>query len=225
MQFASVSDLTKEQIAGLKKSFGRIYKVRVCDEDYLVRRLYKPDWDAVNKLKRDNPQVSFADIDEKVVNTALIGPLPDIANGGWAALPAGVVPTLSMFIRAKSGFVVPELSEESNITVEPLDEEETEPARPDAATIAALKASTTFKLKLLGIEDQMFVVRPVTRVEWKQVLKTENQTDQDMAVCAKSVMWPKSVNWDDQPAGFCDTITQFVLSISGYSAPSAVEEL
>lgn len=223
--FKSVSKLTPDQIADLKNAYGKIYKVRVCDEDYLVRRVYKQDWDAVNKLKRDNPQVSFAEIDEKIVNSALIGPIPDVESGGWSALPAGVVPTLSMFIRAKSGFVVPELADESNISVESMDDEEKAPERPDDTTIAALKASTSFRLKLIGIEDQLFVVRPITRVEWKQVLRAENQTDQDVAVCSKAVLWPKSINWDDEPAGVCDTITQFVLSISGYSAPTVVEEL
>lgn len=223
MQLKNIEELTKEQIDELRSKHGPIFKTTICDTTYLCRLIYKPDWDIVCKLRDDNPNgVSQSEIDEKIVNMALLGPHPTIDSGGWAGAPAGVIPTLAGLIRYKSGFYTPEIGE--NVIVEDFDEE-VEMTRPDDQTVAALKVNARFGLKGIGINKDYFVVRPITRVELKQIMQASDQFDQDRNVVEKAVLWPKGVDWDTKGAGYCDTIAQYVIAISGYSAPSVVEDL
>jgi len=225
MQIKDVNALTKEQIEELKARHGKLFKTTVCDVTYLCRLLYGPDWDIINKMRADNPRITLSEIDEKIVNLCLLGPLPTIDDGGWATRPAGVLPSLSTMIRAKSGFIVDEYDGGANIVTEDLDED-MEMVKPSDAEKAALKATCNYGMKGVGIGTEYFVVRPIARNEFKQILASaESQTDQDQKVAERAVLWPKKVDWDKKPAGYCDTLYQVVMAISGFSGPSLVEDL
>jgi hypothetical protein len=222
MQLKDANALTPKEIAELKKDFGRIFKTTVCDRAYICRLLYKPDWDGITKMRQDNPKMTLNEIDEKIVNTCLIGPLPLIEDGGWSAEPAGVIPTLSMMVRAKSGFVVPD-ADVSMIDVEDIGEKE-ELKKPTESDMFVIKTSSKFQVKGVTIGNDYLVVRPLARVELRQVIQ-QPQTEQDVATADKAVVWPKGVNWEEKPAGYCETLTEVVMAISGFSGPSAVEDL
>lgn len=219
----NVNEFTPEQLADLKSKNGPMFKTTLCGVTYLCKLLYSPDWNIISQLREDNPKMSYAEIDERIVSTALIAPIPSMEDGGWSAVPAGVIPSLSALIRAKSGFSVPELPESMPIT-EDLDND-VEMEKPDEKTLAALKANARYGLKGIAINNDYYVVRPITRVEFKQVMQTKDQSEQDRGIVEKVVMWPKGVNWDEKGAGYCDTIAQYVLAVSGYAGPSAVEDI
>ncbi len=73
------------------------------------------------------------------------------------------------------------------------------------------------------------MVRPITRQEWRAaVTKSQESNDQELRnllVADRAVIWPKKIDWNKEPAGLCETITEFVLSISGYTAQPDVEKL
>lgn len=215
--------MTGEEIEELKARYGRLFKIDVCGTTYLCRLLYKQDWDAVTKMRADNPRLTMAEFDEKIVGACVLGPLPAPEEGGWATRPAGVTPTLSQVIRAKSGFIVPEAEEYSTINTEDVGDQE-EAARPSEEEIAALQAMSQYPLKGISFGSDYFVVRGVARLEFKQIIQGDPE-DQDMLTAEKAVLWPKKVDWAKKPAGYCDTISQFVMAISGFSGPTAVEDL
>lgn len=225
IELNSADELTEEQIAQLKEDYGRIYKVCVAGVDYVIRPMFKVDWDIVMLMLKDNPNMGTPDMDDKIVDRCLICPRPDVATGGWSTIPAGVPSTLSKMISVKSGFIVPELSDASDFSVEPLFEESVY-EKPDEEEVKKLKKLCPFDLKLVGIGGEWFVVRPITRAEWRYI--TKNATDegeQDIKVVQKTVLWPKGIDWNDKPAGYCDTLAQLTMNISGYAGPSTVEEL
>lgn len=223
--FNKVSDLTPEQIDALKKEYGRLFKTTVADTQYIIRPMYKSDWDIIAMMLKDNPNLAMPELDDKIVEMCLVGPKPDLSQGGWSTLPAGVIPTLSKFISVKSGFIVPDLAEVSQFQLEPLFEEE-KGERPDEEAVAELKRECPFNLKLVGIDSEYFVLRPITRQEWRFIVKNStDESEQDTKVVEKAVMWPKGINWATKPAGYVDTLSQICMNISGYAGPSTVEEL
>lgn len=220
--------LTQEQIDTLKKEYGKLYKVPICGTDYIIRPVYKADWEIVTKLAADNPSVGMPELDEKLVDIALIGPKPDVTKGGWAIVPAGVIPTLSKWIQAKSGFLVPDLAGQQEISSEPIGGDAVSIyGKPSDEDVATAKTQSSLKLNLVRIDDDYYIIRPLLRQEWRAIMKSapEDSGERDYLIAQRSVVWPKKVNWDETPAGYCSSITGAVMNISGYSGVTSVEEL
>jgi hypothetical protein len=220
LKITDVTTLTKEQIEELKNIHGPLFKTTICDTVYLCRRLYKQDWQIIMQMRSDNPRIPLSEIDEKIVNMCTVAPAPEI--GVWATKEAGVVPSLSMVIRAKSGFAVPELD-----AYPVVDDTEavSEPTKPTAEEMAALKIAFTQSLKGVQVENDYYVIRGIMRNEFKQIISKTEQIDQDEEIANRAVIWPKSVDWSTRGAGHCDSISQLVLSISGFNGPTLVEDL
>jgi len=230
MQYKSLLEFddSQENIDQLKAEYGNIYQIEVADIPFIIRPLYPEDWASIVQLLTDNPKLTQSDFDDKIVEAGLIGPLPDLSKGGWAALPAGISPTLSMHIRAKSGFMVPELADIATITAKPLGSVIQKPG-PSQEELDKLKPTCPFTLHQLEIENYTFIVRPITRQEWRvAAAKAINEGDEEaknLAVASRVVLWPKKVSWDKEVAGLCETITQYVLTISGYTAQPTATKL
>lgn len=220
--------MKQEEIEQLKAQWGRIYKVNVCDADYIIRPLYKADWDRITQMAKDNPSIELVDIDDKIVDIALLDPRPDIQTGGWATFPAGVISTLAKHISAKSGFIGPELAGWQSLFTEPIHVEK-EAVKPTDDEVAELKARVAKKMTLVGIDTDYFVVRPITRQEWRHVMRQvasdTTQAEQDALIAEKVTVWPKKIDWDELPAGYATTLAQSAMEISGYTGATSVEEL
>lgn len=222
--FTDAFALTADELKTLGELHGKLHRAEICGVGYLFRRLYTPDWQRLEEFRNANPNIKKEALDEKLVDVALIGPKPDIASGGWSNTEAGILPTLAMLIKAKSGFVVQDFADQQLFDVEEMYEAE-EPTRPDAATIEKLKATNKFKIKGVRIEDLYVVVRPLTRIEWKNIQKADPE-NADKVLCEKTVLWPENIDWDtDYPVGYADTLSQTVLNLSGFTRPQNIEDL
>lgn len=221
-------ELTPEYIEQLKEQHGKIYKVKAADIDFVIRPLYKDDQQVLNDLVKTNANLTQADFDDKVVDLALVGPRADHSKGGWAALPAGIVPTLSTFIQAKSGYIVQDAPDSLGIKVENLGKTVVF-TRPTQEEIDELKAVCPFQLRLVTIEGEYFIIRPVTRQEFRMAMNKSQESgdalSRDEEISKKVVMWPKKLDWSGKPVGYPETLTNFALGISGYSLDAEVEEL
>lgn len=220
-------ELSDEAISELKTKFGKIYLVPVGDFEFVVRTLSKGEWETVMSTVQSNPNMTIDDVNEKIVTYGLICPQPDAQKGGWTGLPAGLVPTLSSWIQAKSGFIVPELdipqpraSTIGDVII---------PVRPSTEDIDKLKAGTPFPIKEVIFEEESFVIRPITRQEWKVAAKRATDSGDDMErdeeVCNRCVLWPKKIDWNAKPAGYCPTLSNMILTASGYNSTAKVQEL
>lgn len=220
MKIKDVDSLTEQQIDELKRAYGKLFKVTVCGTKYLCRLMYRSDIEAIAKVAEKNIDVSNLEVDEKVVSLCVLGPTPPIEEGGWAAMPAGIIPTLSSAIRRKSGFVV---YDEDAPAEEKLYEDE-EVITPTPEELEVLQMATGYKLHGIRFEDAYFVVRPITRIEFKEMMNY-SEPEQDEIVVKKACLWPANVDWDSVPAGYINSIVQYVMSYSGFAGPIDVEDI
>lgn len=221
-------ELTQEDIDQLKATFGKVYKVKAADIDFVIRPLYKDDQVVLNDLVKTNENLTQADFDDKVVDLGLVGPRPDYSKGGWVALPAGIVPTLSTFIQAKSGYIVQDAPDALSVKIEKIGKQDVF-SKPSQEDIDKIKQSCPFQLRLISIEGEYYVIRPVTRQEFRSAMaKSQESADvlsRDEEIAKKVTMWPKNTDWDKKPVGFPETIANFALGISGYNLDAEAEEL
>jgi hypothetical protein len=219
-------ELTEDRIAELKGIFGKLYKVPIEEYEFVIRPIYPEEWNVIRKIIDANPGMAMEELNEKITNIGLVGPVPDAAMGAWTTLPAGLPTTLAMWIRAKSGFMVPELDSAMPI-ITPIGGI-TKPTKPEDKEIEDIKSKCPFAIKQLAFEDDIFVIRPITRQEWRTIVQDAQAGDatiRDEGVCKRCVLWPKAINWDKKPAGYCETVANYILSISGYNLTSEVTEL
>jgi hypothetical protein len=224
IEFKDAMTLTADELKELGELHGKLHRTEICGTGYLFRRVYGDDWVVLENFRESNPNASKEALDEKLVDLCLIGPKPDLLSGGWSNTEAGVLPTIAMLIRAKSGFVVPEFADQQLIDSEDLDPVP-EVAKPTPEVLEKLKAESKFRLKGIRLEDLYVVVRPLTRLEWKNIQKFAGD-DADKTLCEKAVVWPEKLNWDyDYPVGYTDTISQAVLNMSGFARPQVIEDI
>jgi hypothetical protein len=219
-------ELTDELKTQLKEQYGRLYEVPVAGMKFVIHPLMRNEWEVITDMYQSNDKITQTQIDDKVTDLGLVGPRADGSKGGWAALPAGITQTLSLFIRAKSGFYIADLPGGSDINVEQLTPSVKMPM-PSDEEIERIKKACPFVPRLITIGGDNYVVRPVTRAEWKAITEaTVNDPDaRTLETTKRVVQWPKNVDWDTRLAGCAETIAEYALSISGYGAPEQVKEL
>jgi hypothetical protein len=222
--FTNAMNLTEAELKELSGLHGKLHRTELCGTGYLFRRVYGDDWKKLEDFRELNPTVTKDVLDEKLVDICLVGPKPDIMSGGWSNVEAGVLPTLAMLIRAKSGFIVADFADQQLIDSEDLSPVE-DIVKPTEDELAQLRSNNKFKLKGVRLEDLYVVLRPLTRIEWKMIQKQASD-DADKVLCEKAVLWPENIKWDyDYPVGYTDTLSQAILNISGFKVPEAVEDI
>ena len=218
--------LTQEQIAQIKQewestSTAPIYKVSLLDNDYIFTAAERKVIFEVEDMMGKNPNIRQIQIDEFMVQKTLI--YPKWTPTEYSALPAGVIPTLAMHIRDKSGFYVPDFSDPSMLYAESITEE-TPIAIPSNEEIAELKEK--YKWNLYGVRcvDGYFVFRPVSRLEWRNI--NDKSEDPEIDICKTCVIWPKKQDWDKTLAGTTRNILNAVMEKSGFTVvPPQAEKL
>jgi hypothetical protein len=222
---------TQEQINEWKQLYKRVFRKELCGRSYYFRPLYRSDWLEILNFVRENPDARGVEFDEKVVERGIL--FPEMAPTEWATLEAGVIPTLSMYIRDKSGFIVEGLSDTTFISAVPIaDEPPGDP--PTEEEKAELKSRySVYPLRLIHLGNKYWVIRPITRLEWRQLqAETLSESDIDLLVCQRCVVWAsgghtgKNLNWDMLPVGYATTLSAKVLELSGFNMDvKTVEEL
>jgi hypothetical protein len=215
---------TPELIEQLKEKLPnvKLYKHSIMGDDFIFRQLYPEDWKAIEEFVKANPNMITYDFDEKVVLTALIFPVMAVPE--WQTKGAGVIQTLSMHIRHKSGFLIQELMKEEDVQVDVVSP--VEPAkRPDPKEIETLKKKASgFQLVGLTIESDYYILRPLTRIEHRNI-QAKERADEFLDTAKACVMYPEAVDFDQKPAGYPRVLSDAIYKISGFPVNSEPEEL
>lgn len=217
---------TQEVIEQIKETYPnlRLFKNNVAGDDYIFRLLTNQDWVSILDWMNTNPNVKQSDLDDRIVDTCVLwprfeGPEAVIRKATQAA---GVIPTLSILIRQKSGFIIPDVAGQQ-FSVEELGGGAV-PVEPTSDEIDKLKAAYKYKLYKVTIEGHIVIYRPVNRQEWQTILKTQDD-DTDFATCSKCIVWPKKLDLNNLPAGVPRTVAGLIVECSGFNLESPVEEL
>lgn len=223
-----------EELKGLLVEHGldpRIYKY-VNDGDTIVfRPLMFFDYTDIQGWVKSNETnggtIGQDEIDRKICEKGLVWP-GDFANPMiWDVQKAGLQSTLSKQILARSGFIVNEIDQSEYMSVEPLVTLPVSP-KPDDDTIAELKKKYNWSLHLVLCEGEYYVVRPLSRQEWRALTSAET-ADLDLLTAERVTVWckdyPSPCNFGDRVAGVARTIAEISMGLSGFNNRVVVEEL
>jgi hypothetical protein len=234
-QPAAPQELTPELIEKIKEYLVAselppvIYKF-VSDQQVIVfRPLYKPDWEEVQDFVDSNTGGVRQDlVDELICQKAICWPGDILEPQKWAVQKAGLQVSLAKMIVARSGFFDEDLDQSSYLRVEPL--VAASPAvQPDPALVAELKSNYPWPLKGVTIEGEYYVVRPLTRDEWKALPKQDSGQDADLTACMVATLWssdyPKKPDFNNRLAGTNRVLAEVIMAASGFMVQPSVEEL
>jgi hypothetical protein len=214
------------QVSGLPI---KLYKVNFDNETYIIRPLMLRDWLEVQKfIQSNNGQLRQDQIDRKVVELGLVWPQEIIHPLRWEIQRAGLQKSLADQIMARSGFIVGDVDQSEFLKVEPLTTMETGP-RPTPEVVEELKEQTDWPLKLVFLDGEYFVIRPLSRAEWTVLTKMGDGTDVDVATCEKVCVWskefPEKPSFDDRVGGCASTLSALTMQFSGFNSQPQIEEL
>lgn len=213
-----VDKLTPEQIQELKDEYGAIYKVEVCKCSFIIRPIYGYEYDEMRKIAGDQNALN-----EQILQSGLIAPLPDFSKGGWSTKKAGIPDSLIRLIKSKSGFLTMDgKNVDLDTDVEQL-HDTVKPIRPDEATLTKIKQETP-QAYIALLNDVYIVVRPILRNEWRN-LKVQENENADFAIASRCTVWPEKFDYSSKLAGWPETVSRLILNISGFDGPTKVEEL
>lgn len=217
--------LTSEMVAGFKKQFPKVYKKTLLDQDYIFRPLSRKEYKSILLFLEENREtLRYNDLDEKCFEICCI--FPKFTPAEKSTLPAGVMPTIAKAIQEKSGFEISEVFGQ----VMPMPAEivslsdAAETVEPTAEEIDALKAKSNYKLLKVTAGDLVTIVRGMGRLEWNAIM-AKPEEDGDSAMCKRTVIWPKDIDWDEVDAGIAPAIARAVMRASGFELTANVEEL
>lgn len=227
-------ELTPEIVEELKRLLEasnlepKIYKF-VNDGDTIVfRPLMFFDYQEIQAyVKTNGENVSQDDVDRKICEKALMWP-GELANPMfWEVQRAGLQSTLAKQVLARSGFIVNDIDQSGYMSVEPLVTTAVG-TKPDEAMVKALKDKYNWALHLVLCEDEYYVVRPISRAEWRALTAAET-ADLDLMTAERITVWskdfPNPCNFSERPAGVARTISEVSMGLSGFNNRSSVEEL
>lgn len=217
--------LTDQLIAGFKKQFPKIYKKVLLDQEFVFRPLTRAEYKDILIFLEDNREtLRYNDLDEKCFERCCI--FPAFTPAEKATLPAGVIPTISKAIQEKSGFEISEVF--GQVVPSPAEvvaiSSSVDPVQPTAEEIEAAKAKTQYKILKVTAGDIVVLVRGMGRLEWNAIM-SKPEEDGDTAMCKRTVIWPKEMNWDEIDAGVAPAIARTVMRASGFELTANVEEL
>ena len=217
--------LTEEIVAQLKKQHSKIFKKVLLDQEYVFRPLLRNEYKALLTYLEDNREtLRYNDLDERCFDACCL--FPTFTPPEKATLPAGVVPTIAKAIQERSGFEISEVFGQvvpAPAEIVPLSDTEV-PASPTDEEVKSLKVKSHYKLLKVTAGDTLVVVRGMGRLEWNTIM-AKPEEDGDVAICKRTTVWPKDVNWDDVEAGVPPAIARAVMRASGFELNADVEEL
>ncbi|HYT43961.1 MAG TPA: hypothetical protein VEP90_16595 [Methylomirabilota bacterium] len=227
-------ELTPEVVEELKKLLEanslepKIYKF-VNDGDTIVFRplMFFDYTDIQAFIKSNGENVTQDDIDRKICEKAVVWPGEMVNPMFWEVQRAGLQSTLAKQILARSAFIVEGIDQSGYMSVESL---VTVPMgiKPDEATIAELKSKYNWSLYSVQCDNEWFVVRPISRAEWRSLTTTE-AADLDLMIAERITVWskeyPNPCNFSVRAAGVAGTISEISTGYSGFNKRSTVEEL
>lgn len=207
----------------------RLFKYTCEGRAIVWRPLFRFDWNEINAfVQSNNGNVRQEDVDRKICEKAICWPQDITSPFHWDFQPAGLQSSLAKQVLSRSGFFDPEIDQSAYLKVEPLTTVERGP-KPDEKIVAELKGKfPNWALKLVCIEGDHYVVRPLNRAEWKKISGTDD-ADLDLATAERATVWsreyPATPNFADRVAGTVRTLSEVIMRISGFVSEASVEEL
>jgi len=227
--------LTPEIIEALKAALlqaelpDEIYKFTEGDDVFVFRPLLRKDYlEILGFSQTSQGNVTNEMYYQKVCEKCLLW--PDIAYDAvqWDVQRAGIQESLARFILAKSGFLSPEA--DPDFYLEPLSESRQD-ARPDPAFLKTLEEQSDFPLHLAGHGHRWYVVRPLKRIEWSQLVqKNGDEEALKVALVERAIVWSSTPgkekpDFAQELAGTVDALSQVVQLTSGFLSQAHVERL
>jgi hypothetical protein len=205
-----------------------IYKFENEGDVFVFRPLYRRDWLEIDEYVQANQNtVRQESVDLKICEKAIVWPGELLDPIHWDFLRAGYQSTLAKFILSRSGFFDDTIDQSQYMRIEPLSTVEMGP-KPGPEVIDQLKKQHNWALKLVQIDSEYFVVRPLKRLEWKTISSAED-TDLDLITAEAVTVWskeyPHKPNFGDKLAGTVRALSQIIMEISGFNIRPVVEAL
>ena len=228
-------ELTPELIQAQKKALEqqgippKIYKFSFDGDTFVFRPLYRSDWNRIQAFIRDNQNTISQDaIDQKICEYGIV--FPDIVGNPvlWEVQRAGFQSNLAKQILGKSGFFDPDLDQSDLLKVEPLGTSERGP-KPAEEVVTELKTKYNWNLRLVLVGDEYYVIRPLSRGEWKKI-QQEDEADLDLLSAERATVWskdyPQKPSFEDKLAGTVRSVAEVIMQASGFTGQAPqVEEL
>ncbi len=126
--------------------------------------------------------------------------------------------------------IMEETLKEEQVQEEPQDgDEEIFPEGPTRNKIEEWK-SRYGTIYMVEIEDEVFVFRTITRIEYKEILKAKEADAlyREERMCEKCVLWPDRysfINMSQGKAGIPSLLAEQIMDKSGFSPSSAPQKL
>jgi hypothetical protein len=222
-----IIDEIKEEL--VKAGFEpRLFSFKNDGDTFVFRPLYFFDYAEIQAfVKANEGNIKQDDIDRKICEKSIVWPQEVMHPAMWEVQKAGLQSTLAKNVLARSGFIVDEIDQSAYMSVEPLVVVEHGP-KPTDEVVQELKAKLNWPLYLVGVDNEWFVVRPISRAEWKALTSAEN-VDLDLMtaerVCVWSQDYPTPCDFSKRVAGTARTIAEVSMQFSGFNSRSTVEEL
>jgi len=172
--------------------------------------------------KEAGKPVSVEDVHEKIFDECVKWPQFTIEER--ENLPVGVVHQMAKVIQEKSGLLDVDIMNR--------------PLAPDYRTqvlvpspswgsytdeeLAELKKQTKFSLTEVVIDNLVFIIRPITRVDLRI---SQQAVDDQIALVSCVTMWPQNVPWGELPAGCLEALGRAATECSGWSSTPEITEL
>jgi hypothetical protein len=206
-----------------------LYKVSLNDLTVVFRPLYWRDQRELDAFERMNTgQITISDMQEKICERAVLWPEDMTEPVRWQTQLAGLQELLTNQVRARSGYLTRDTDQSAYLTIEPLTT--VDPGRkPTDVEVAELKSRYNWALKLVGLEGEWYVVRPISRAEMK-ILDPNTDPDVNLHCCERAVVWSKSypekVDFGESMlAGVPDSLSDVIMQISAFGSRPTVEAL
>lgn len=211
--------LTEELISKLKADNPGVplFKKQLYGQDYVFTYLTREDTRRLREWTERNPNVKVTDYDDHVVQIAL--KFPEIDPVNEATLAGGVYETLSGLIQKKSLLLPGEVSVEAEAVT--TDDRETQLSSEE---IAKVTKGLGHPASLVRVAGRQFVIRPITRLEWKQ-LQAAQVDDIEVALCKRCTLLPANFDWDKELGGLASVVSAQIMRISAFQDEGTCEEL
>lgn len=110
------------------------------------------------------------------------------------------------------------------------DEKRIFPGGPTKDQLDQWKAEYKDKVYMSEFEDRAFIWRPLTRFEYKSILKLQNADAlfREERICEAVMLWPENYNYDDMAegeAGIPSLLAEQIMDASGFTSSGAAKKL
>lgn len=207
----------------------KLYSFQLDDQQVVFRPLMRGDWNEIQAfVQTHRGQVTPEALEQKVCEKAILWPIQIVHPLHWERQRAGLQRTLAQYIQARSGFIDENLDQSAYMKFEPLYTLEVGP-KPDPQVVEELKASNPdWPLKLVMIEGDYYVIRPISRSEWRSITSAGEDQDYNLLTAQRAVVWskeyPEKPNFNDKVGGLVPTLADAIMAFSGFLLTQPVVE-